>query len=176
MVHLLAGIAWDPQIRGFLAVLVGVVVLMGSIFLLLSTNIGSRLGFLFALSAFFGWCTLMGSTWMVYGTIGMLGEINHWEVKEVVFQPGGTAEDGLQLADLEKAHELDPSNLPAPADLKELDDAQIAALQEKLADDLGPWEILPESNTAFGEAKATVDEHFVEVPLEQLGLESATDY
>ena len=27
MLHLLAGIAWDPQIRGFLAVLVGVVVL-----------------------------------------------------------------------------------------------------------------------------------------------------
>ena len=42
MIHLLAGIAWDPQIRGFLAVLVGVVVLMGSIYLLLSTNIGAR--------------------------------------------------------------------------------------------------------------------------------------
>ena len=40
MVHLLAGIAWDPQIRGFLAVAVGVVVLMGSVYLLLVTNLG----------------------------------------------------------------------------------------------------------------------------------------
>ena len=31
MLHLLAGIAWDPQIRGFLAVAVGVVVLIGSV-------------------------------------------------------------------------------------------------------------------------------------------------
>ena len=44
MLHLLAGIAWDPQIRGFLAVLVGVVVLMGSVYLLLGTNLGARLG------------------------------------------------------------------------------------------------------------------------------------
>jgi len=176
VIHLLAGIAWDPQIRGFLAVLVGVVVLMGSIVLLLSTNLGSRLGFLFALCAFFGWCTLMGSTWWVYGTIGMLGEINHWQVEEVVYQPGGTAEDGLALADLEKAHDLDTSGLPPADELQDLDADQIKDLQAQLADDLGPWEILPESNTAFGEAKATVDEHFVEIPVEQLGIESATDY
>ena len=176
MIHLLAGIAWDPQIRGFLAVLVGVVVLMGSIYLLLSTNIGARLGFLFALSAFFGWCTLMGSTWAVYGTIGMLGEINHWEVQEVVYDPNGSAEDGLLLADLEKAHELDTSNLPPPDEFQELDDDQIQELQLTLAEELGPWTLLPESNTAFGEAKATVDEHFVEVPLDSLGIEKASDY
>jgi hypothetical protein len=176
MVHLLAGIAWDPQIRGFLAVLVGVVVLMGSVYLLLGTNLGARLGFLVAISAIFGWCTLMGATWCVYGTIGMLGEINHWTVEEVVYQPGGTAEDGLALADLEKAHELDTSNLPDPEKLQDLTPEELKDLEKKVADDLGPWVILPESNTAFGEAKATVDEHFVEVPLEQLGLETAADY
>ena len=176
VVHLLAGIAWDPQIRGFLAVLVGVVVLMGSIYLLLSTNIGARLGFLFALSAFFGWCALMGSTWWVYGTIGMLGEENHWVVQEVVYDPNGSAEDGLLLADLEKAHELDTSGLPPTEELQDLDPDQLEELQQSLAEELGPWTILPESNTAFGEAKATVDEHFAEVPLESLGLESASDY
>jgi hypothetical protein len=151
MLHLVAGIAWDPQIRGFLAVLVGVVVLMGSVYLLLGTNLGARLGFLVAISAIFGWCTLMGVTWWVYGNIGMLGETPHWEVEEIVYQVGGTAEDGLALADLEKAHELDTSSLPPP-------------------------EELPESNPAFGEAKATVDEHFVQVPDEELGLEGAADY
>ena len=177
MVHLLAGIAWDPQIRGFLAVLVGVVVLMGSVYLLLGTNLGARLGFLVALSAIFGWCTLMGVTWWVYGTIGMLGETPHWEVEEVVYQPGGTAEDGLALADLEKAHELDTSALPPPEELQELDRRRArASSRSKWRTTSVRWVILPESNPAFGEAKATVDEHFVELPDEELGLEGAADY
>ena len=176
MLHVVAGIAWDPQIRGFLAVLVGVVVLMGSVYLLLGTNLGARLGFLVAISAIFGWCTLMGVTWWVYGNIGMLGETPHWEVEEIVYQAGGTPEEGLALADLEKAHELDTSELPSPEELQELTDDEIAELEEELADQLGPWQLLPESNPAFGEAKATVDEHFVELPDEELGLEGAADY
>jgi hypothetical protein len=174
--HLLAGIAWDPQIRGFLAVLVGVVVLMGSVYLLLGTNLGSRLGFLVAISAVFGWCTIMGITWWVYGNIGMLGEINHWVVEEVVYQPGGTADEGLDLADLDKAHQIDTAELPPAADIQEMNEEAIDALEEKAADALGDWKILAESNPAFGEAKATVDEHFVATPLEALGIESATDY
>src|SRR3546814_18085064 len=84
LLHTLAGIAWDPQIRGFLATAVGVVVLMGSVYLLVGTNLGSRLGFLISGAAFFGWMTLMGLTWWVYGTIGMLGTAPHWVVSEVV--------------------------------------------------------------------------------------------
>ena len=175
-VHLLAGIAWDPQIRGFLAVLVGVVVLMGSVYLLLGTNLGARLGFLVAISAVFGWCTIMGITWWVYGNIGMLGETPHWVVDEIVYQEGGTAEDGLALADLEEAHELDTSTLPSPEEIQEQNEEAIDALEERAADALGDWEILAEANPAFGEAKATVDEHFVATPLEALGVESASDY
>jgi len=100
MLHLLAGIAWDPQIRGFLAVLVGVVVLLGSVYLLLGTNLGARLGFLVALTGLFGWCTIMGLTWWVYGTIGMLGEAPSWEVKEVVYTSGSTDDSGLAVASL----------------------------------------------------------------------------
>ena len=175
MVHLLAGIAWDPQIRGFLAVLVGVVVLMGSVYLLLGTNLGARLGFLVALSAFFGWCTIMGITWWVYGNIGMLGEAPSWVVEEVVYD-AESPEAGLALADLEKAHELDTSTLPSPEELREADEAGVAAAEEEAEDELGGWQILPESNPSYGEAKATVDEHFVELPDEELGLASAADY
>jgi hypothetical protein len=174
--HLLAGIAWDPQIRGFLAVLVGVVVLMGSVYLLLGTNLGARLGFLIAISAVFGWCTIMGITWWVYGSIGMLGEINHWTVEEIVYQPGGTAEQGLALADLDKAHDLDTSNLPPAEDVHDLDEGAVRKLEAEHADELGDWDILAESNPAFGEAKATVDEHFAELNGEILGLEGAADY
>jgi hypothetical protein len=175
-VHLIAGIAWDPQIRGFLAVLVGVVVLMGSVYLLLGTNLGARLGFLVAISGIFGWCTIMGITWWVYGNIGMLGEAPHWVVEEVVYQPGGTAEDGLALADLEEAHEIDTTQLPSAADIQEQNEEAIDLIEEQAAEALGDWQILAEANRAFGEAKATVDEHFVATPVEALGIEGAADY
>jgi hypothetical protein len=176
MVHLLAGIAWDPQIRGFLAVLVGVVVLMGSVYLLLGTNLGARLGFLVAISAVFGWCTIMGVTWWVYGNIGMLGEAPRWVVEDVVFQPGGTPEDGLARAGIAEAQDLDTSVLPDPDEVRELSVEEVADLSAELEEELGGWEILAEANPSFGEAKATVDEHFVEVPIEELGIEGADDF
>ncbi len=175
MVNLLAGIAWDPQIRGFLAVGVGVVVLMGSVYLLLATNVGSRLGFLVGLSAIFGWCTIMGLTWWAYGTIGMLGDPPKWVVEEVVYADE-SAEAGLDLADLEVAHDLDTSSLPSSTQVRELDDEGVKQLQDQEADELGGWNLLPESNPAFGEAKATVDEHFAELPDEELALAGADDY
>jgi hypothetical protein len=176
MVHLIAGIAWDPQLRGILAVLVGVVVLMGSVYLLLGTNLGTRLGFLVAVTALFGWLTLMGLTWWVYGTIGMLGEAPRWEVKEVVYESGSTDDSGLALAGLEKAQSLDTSALPPPDQLNELEPAELDALMEEVEPTLGGWRLLPESNPSFGEAKATVDEHFVAFPDEELALEGAADY
>jgi hypothetical protein len=176
MLHLLAGIAWDPQLRGILAVLVGVVVLMGSVYLLLGTNLGTRLGFLVALSAIFGWCTIMGLTWWVYGTIGMLGEAPSWEVKEVVYESGSTDDSGLAIAALEKAQALDTSSLPPPEELNDLEEGELEALLEEVEPTLGGWRLLPESNPSFGEAKATVDEFFVAFPDEELGLEGAADY
>jgi len=169
MLHLLAGIAWDPQIRGFLAVGVGVVVLMGSVYLLLGTNLGSRLGFLVAMSAIFGWCTIMGLTWWVYGTIGMLGEAPRWEVTEVVYP-------GLDDAALDKAHELDTSELPTPDELNDLEGDEYEEVRDDVEPTLGGWVLLPESDPSFGEAKATVDEYFLEHPDEELELADATDY
>jgi hypothetical protein len=190
--HLLAGIAWDPQIRGFLAVAVGVVVLMGSVYLLLGTNLGARLGFLVGLSAIFGWCTIMGVTWWMYGTIGMQGNLPTWQVDEVVYAPvreapadgeeppdteqAGTAEEGLALAGLEEAHDLDTSTLPDPDELKDLDEDELGSVEDDAAAELGGWELLSQSNPAFGDAKATVDAHFVEHNLTELGIDSADDY
>jgi hypothetical protein len=80
--HLLA-FGWDPEIRGIVAVLVGVVVLMGSVYLILGTNLGARLGFLVAFACLFGWITLMGAVWWTYG-IGLKGKDPSWAGKEVV--------------------------------------------------------------------------------------------
>ena len=45
-----------------------------------------------------------------------------------------------------------------------------------LETELDGWLILPESNRAFGEAKAAVDEYFVDHPDTTLELDSADDY
>lgn len=169
MLHLLAGIAWDPQIRGFLAVGVGVVVLMGSVYLLLGTNLGSRLGFLVAISAVFGWCTIMGLTWWAYGTVGMLGDINKWEVKEIVFP-------GVEDAALSEAHTLSTSELPEPSVLNKLEGPDFIKVRDEVEPTLGGWHLLPESDPSFGEAKAAVDEYVVEHPIEELSVTTAADY
>ena len=74
---LIGAIAFDPTVRGILVVVVGTTVLMGSIFMILSTNSGVRVGFLVAASGLFGWMFLMGSIWVIYG-IGLKGRDPAW--------------------------------------------------------------------------------------------------
>lgn len=175
MLHTLAGIAWDPQIRGFLATAVGVVVLMGSVYLLVSTNLGSRLGFLLSASAFFGWLTLMGLTWWVYGTIGMLGTAPHWNITEVVYPD-------VDAAALDDAHSLDTSVLPPAEEYKELEGEDFEALRADVEPELGGWKLLPEADPSFGEAKATVDAYIADNAIEGVGdeelggLDEASEY
>ncbi|MEM7141540.1 MAG: hypothetical protein AAF548_10955 [Actinomycetota bacterium] len=116
LIELLAGLGWDPEIRGFLAVLCGVVVLMGSVWLLLATNSGTRLGTLLAGAGFFGWMAIMGAIWWIYG-IGYVGDrptFNELEIVEsdidgtgehLLFAENDTAES-LQSQDLPTAYEL----------------------------------------------------------------------
>ncbi|MDQ3679107.1 MAG: hypothetical protein M3378_00890 [Actinomycetota bacterium] len=80
---LLAALRWDPQIRGSLIVLTGITVLIGSVYLLLATNTGGRLGFVIAAAGLFGWMTVMGAVWTVFG-IGIKGEEPSWQPLEVV--------------------------------------------------------------------------------------------
>ena len=87
-------IGWEPEIRGISVVLIGVVVLCGSVYFILSTNLGSRLGFLVALAGLFGWLMMMGIFWWVYG-IGLQGKAPSWSGMEVI----GTSLD-------ESAHEV----------------------------------------------------------------------
>lgn len=83
MAHLLGALVWDPQIRGFVIVLTAFMILVGSVYLLLATNTGAKLGFLLAAAGFTGWCALMGWVWVIYG-IGIKGQEPHWDVKEIV--------------------------------------------------------------------------------------------
>lgn len=79
---------WNPEIRGILFLAVGIVVLCGSVYMLLGTNLGARLGFLVAVAGLFGWMTLLGGVWWVYAststTLGLQGRSPTWEAKEIV--------------------------------------------------------------------------------------------
>jgi hypothetical protein len=109
MIDLIAGLAWDPEIRGFLAVLTGVVVLMGSVWLILSTNSGTRLGTLIASAGFFGWMAIMGSVWWIYG-IGYAGDRPVFEEIEIVEGDLGGAH--LEFAANDTAETLSSEQLP----------------------------------------------------------------
>jgi hypothetical protein len=80
---LLAGITWEPNIRGALVFLTSFVILCGSVYLVLATNTGARLGLLLALTGLFGWMSIMGTVWWVYG-IGLKGPAPEWHAEEVV--------------------------------------------------------------------------------------------
>lgn len=81
-VSALGAISFDNEIRGLLTVLLGSAILMGSVWLIISTNTGFRLGTLIAISAIFGWTVIMAFIWSLYG-IGLQGARPTWEVQAI---------------------------------------------------------------------------------------------
>jgi hypothetical protein len=65
--RLVAAFSWDPQVKGALYVAIAVVILCGSCYMLLATNMGARLGLLLAMAGIFGWLSTLGTIWWVYG-------------------------------------------------------------------------------------------------------------
>jgi hypothetical protein len=86
VLHVLAVLAaekktlWDPTILGVLTVLSGVVLFCGSVYLLLATNVGARLGFLLAASALTGILVLLSTLWLTTSTPlnSPKGRISQW--------------------------------------------------------------------------------------------------
>jgi hypothetical protein len=100
----IGGLAWDPEIRGFLSVLTGVIVLMGSVWLIVATNTGIRLASLVALAGLFAWMFIMSFVWWMYG-IGYAGDSPSWQLQEI--NVGNLSEAALPQA----------NTLPDPGDL-----------------------------------------------------------
>src|SRR4051794_36010030 len=89
---LFAGLAFDPGFKGILVVLTGVAVLGGSVYLLLATNTGARLGLLIALAGLFGWLTILTLTWWIQPPgNGPRGTNASWKPVEIFVQDGGSA-------------------------------------------------------------------------------------
>lgn len=100
-VHLIAGLSWDPAIRGILSVGVGVVVLIGSVYLLLGTNIGFKLGALVAASGLFGFLSILTLIWWIQppGIGPRGGNDPHWVPIEIYVNPVGQNPDQSPLAE-----------------------------------------------------------------------------
>jgi len=120
MLHpVLAALSWNPQIKGALIVLTAVLILCGSVYLILSTNTGARLGFLIAAAGLAGWMAVMGIVWTVYG-IGLKGTAPAWEIVTVVQGDVGRAAQA-ELAGFPKGWK------PLKLDSPETAEAQAAA-------------------------------------------------
>ncbi len=110
LLGVLAGISWEPEIRGALIAITGSVVLMGSVWLIMATNMGSRLGTLNALAGFFAWMFIMGLVWWIYGGNVLKGDDPSWVPRETVF-------GDVALAGTGNAGDLGEAVLPGAAQL-----------------------------------------------------------
>ena len=80
---------WYPTILGILVVLFAVALFCGSIYVLLATNLGARLGFLVAFTALTGFMVILTLLWITTASPlnTLRGRVPEWEVLEVVTTP-----------------------------------------------------------------------------------------
>jgi hypothetical protein len=152
------GLGFDPFFRGFLSVVIGVVVLCGSVFLLLSTNSGTRTGFFLAATGLFAWMLIMGVMWTARG-IGWHGPDPTWEPVEI-------NRGELEVATTPEAQSLTGIDIDAqvPNEITDPDERNAVALAyaEQIEDELDGWRLLPPGDQRRGEAQATADAILVE--------------
>lgn len=141
----LLAIGWEPELRGLLTVVMAVVVLVGSIYMILATNMGSRLAFLVVVTGLAGWMMLMGMTWWIYG-IGLKGPEPSWAAVpgQTIIQDSHALRDAGALDDL-------------PDGLEEADTHEIHELVEQQFFAEGYIQI-SEDNPAYGQAQAAASE------------------
>ncbi|MCO5318251.1 MAG: hypothetical protein M9942_07405 [Microthrixaceae bacterium] len=177
----LAAIAFDPAIRGVLVVATGVVVLVGSVYMIVSTNVGWRQGFLISIAALAGWCFSMGAIWTMYG-IGLRGEDPSWIPQEINFSRDDAVAtevvDGLpRTEELPDAAEIYADLIAEDPEIRErIEEAEgegfvpesltqlVTLIPEQkvlLDEELGDWRILPESDARRGDAVAAADAELV---------------
>jgi hypothetical protein len=81
---------WNPTILGVLVTIAAIGLFCGSVYLLLSTNLGARLGFLVAAATLTGFLVLLSTLWFTSGNSGIdppHGRSPSWKVVEVVSDP-----------------------------------------------------------------------------------------
>jgi len=76
---------WNPYMKGALIAALAIILFVGAAYLLLYTNVGSRLGFLLTVSAATGFMMLLSLSWISSQfPQGPLGEQPGWDIVEIV--------------------------------------------------------------------------------------------
>ncbi len=168
--HLIAGIDFNTGIRGILVVTLAIVILPGSVYLLLATNMGSRLGLLVALAAVFGWISILTMTWWITSPAnGPRGRNASWKPVEVYVEGSGPARTEVlnklpastyfpNAEDIINANPQILKNYPNPSqatlsDIAGNDPEVLAKAME--GKNLNGWRIVPQSSA--GDAATVAD-------------------
>jgi hypothetical protein len=98
------------KMRGYAIVVFSVGLFCGSIYLVLSTNLGSRMGFLVSFASLTGFLAMLGLIWFTNLTPlnALHGPPPHWKVKEVVDNPAQAKTEPVREIE-EKGRVLDAS-------------------------------------------------------------------
>jgi len=111
---------WYPTILGVLVVVFAILLFGGSLYLLLSTNLGARLGFLVAFTAFTGFMVVLTSLWVVTASPlnTLKGRIPSWKAVEVTktLAKAKTEEVRNITTAGTKVNTIEASNVKAAAD------------------------------------------------------------
>lgn len=186
MIHLLASLTWDPGIRGILVVALAVGVLCGTPLILLTTNLGARMGTFIASTALFGWLTLMFFFWAIYG-LGYHGPAPSWNVLDTsntptmaynaqmhdVPQPGdvSSAED-IAAKNQTVAKELQGKNYPTLGDVLAADPSVAAQLKPEL----NGWRVAVSGSPINSDAASSAGEYLLENGYAGMKFNSSSDF
>jgi hypothetical protein len=101
---------WNPTILGVLVFISAVGLFCGSVYLLLATNLGARLGFLVSAAALSGFLVLLSILWMTTATPlnSPKGLESKWVAKEVVNNPAD--------AKIQKVDDIERTGTKIPTD------------------------------------------------------------
>ncbi len=110
---------WYPTILGILVVLAGLVLFCGSIYLLLGTNLGARLGFLVAATGLAGFMVILSLLWVTTASPlnTLKGRIPEWNVKQFVSQlDQAKIKEARKVSKTDKVDTIEAANVKAAVD------------------------------------------------------------
>lgn len=112
---------WNPTLKGVLVVACAVGLFCGSVYLLLGTNLGARLGFLVAAGGLSGFMVLLSLLWLTNtDPLGTLkGRIPEWKGVEVVAEPAESSVTAVQTIETDGSEvaEEDRADLDAATEV-----------------------------------------------------------
>jgi hypothetical protein len=117
---------WYPTILGILVVGAGLVLFCGSIYLLLGTNLGARLGFLVAATGLAGFMVILSILWVTTSSPlnTLKGRIPEWNVKQYVSKL-----DQAQIKEVRRVSKKDKVDTIEAANVKAAVDERLVTKQ-----------------------------------------------